>query len=73
MVRHRRAQFCEPCQSTVMFGWQEPPHYLHSAMTISLLGGHFITPVTGGLMIILWMQRLSSSIKWGCPHCKNGA
>lgn len=72
MSRHRRAEFCESCRSKVMFRWEEPPHSLHSAMTVSLLGGHFITPLTGVLMALVWAQRLCSTIKWACPHCSGG-
>lgn len=71
MSRRRQANFCKTCECPVMFRWHEPAHHLHSTLTLALIGMKFVTPLTGSLMLLVWLQRIASTLKWGCPHCRN--
>jgi hypothetical protein len=53
-----------------MFRWQEPRHHAWSALTLALLGSSLLTPVTGTLMLVVWLQRIASTCRWACPHCR---
>jgi hypothetical protein len=69
MSRASLAGFCRRCGCTVKLGWQEPPHHLYSALTLSLIACQAVTPAIGGLMGLVWCHRVLTTGKWGCPHC----
>lgn len=70
LTSRRQAQYCRRCQCHAMFRWQEPRHHAWSALTLALLGSSLLTPVTGTLMLVVWLQRIAATCKWACPHCK---
>ena len=65
----RRAQYCRHCQCHSMFRWVEPKHHAYSAMTLTLIGANLLTPVSGLVMMALWIQRIMQTRRWACPHC----
>ena len=72
-VSARRAQYCRRCQCHVICRWNEPHHGWHSALTLAMSGAQAVTPVTGLLMLGVWLQRIAQTRRWGCPHCRRPA
>lgn len=70
MPIERQATFCRNCHCKTTRHWQEPPHYLYSTLTLSLMAAGAVTPMTGMLMAAVWLQRLATTGRWACPHCK---
>ena len=65
-----RIIFCQNCDCKVVRRWHEPSHCLYSALTISLMAAGAATPMTASLMGLVWIQRISSTGRWTCPHCE---
>lgn len=73
MGNSRKSGFCKECQSRVMLCWQEPSHVAFSLLTLALIGGRFVTPLIGCLLLVVWMIRILTTAGWGCSYCGNRA
>lgn len=69
MSNARQPGYCKVCQSNTFFGWNESSHLLCSIFTLAMIGGPFLTLMTGSFLAFIWVASILASRSWGCLYC----